>query len=104
MKKQTTATALEPILLVDSHHGIYMMQLFCCELLAGNYRYKGISEDDVKYLADKNNMDNADYFDCVNDLENSIVLLDKDNNEYSVTYNEDLWAIPEGFDTEGWYI
>lgn len=98
-----TAT-LEPILLVDSHHGIYMFQLFASELLAGNYRYTGISEDDIKYLADRNNMGDENYFDVVNDVENNITLLDKDNNKYSITFNEDLWVIPEGFDTEGWYF
>jgi hypothetical protein len=102
MKKQLTQ--LEPILLVDSHHGIYMAQIFCSELLAGNYQYKNATKEDIEYLANTENMNAEDYFDTVNDLEQSIILLDKEGNEYNVMFNEDLWAVPIEFDTEDWFI
>jgi hypothetical protein len=102
MNKQVITT--EPILLVDSHHGVYMMQLFCSELLDGNYQYKGIGRGEIAYLADKSNMDNEDYWECVNDIEQSITVLDKEGNEFNVMFNEDLWAVPVEFDTEDWFI
>lgn len=94
-------TILEPILLSDSHLGIYMMQSFCEDLLNGCYHsFKGCPLDDIKYVADKSNMENEDYFDYVNDVEQSLILTDKDGNEYTVQFNEDLWAVPEGYEME----
>lgn len=94
------AAQLEPILLVDSHHGIYMMQILAFELLNDAYKYKGANITDIAYVADKNNMDKEDYFDAVSDLEQSLVLFDLKGNEYTVQFNEDLWAVPDGYDFE----
>lgn len=93
----TQATQLEPILLVDSHHGTYMMQILASELLNDAYKYKGANITDIAYVADKGNMDNDDYLDAVSDLEQSLILFDLKGNEYTVQFNEDLWAVPEGY-------
>ena len=96
-----TNNNLQPVLLSDSHLGIYMMQSFCEDLLNGCYHsYKGAKKEDIEYVADKGNMDKEDYFDYVNDIEQSLILIDKDGNEYTLQFNEDLWALPEGYEME----
>jgi len=90
----------EPELLVDSHHGIYVPQIFCQTYNdPENFEnYEEIKED-METVA-KIGPDGEDYWYIWDDLLNKIVL----KGNATLYIHEDLWAMPEDFDpeAEGW--
>lgn len=99
MKNQFTT---EPILLLDSHHGVYIPKLFAEELIKGVYKVKN-REAILKPLAELGNPENQFYWEEWENLLDNCVLLDSKGNEYTLWQNEDLWAIPEGYENEDFF-
>jgi len=97
-------TTNEPILLIDSHHGIYQPQILA-EYIA-NYKQHG--EDMARQLfntiPDKENLlilldgpENENYFDAFEYIENHCKVI-IDGVEWFVCQNEDTWLVPAGYD------
>ena len=73
------------ILLVDSHHGIYIPQIFSeqfADLLT------------TEQAKDLSNPDNEFYWEAWEDVLSNIQVEDKKGNKYNIFQSEDLWAIP----------
>ena len=97
-----TKAMKQPILLVDSHYGIYSFQLLI-ETLNDEIKQQ-IPQRIIDDLSA--GPDNENYWGAANDLEN--LSLKWENEKWQVTSNEDLWLVPESFmqseEIEDWYI
>lgn len=95
----------EPILACDSHHGVYAFQLLFLELrqqpIYYYQMYAQLCAYDIMALAE--GPDNERYWDASENLE-QCTFVTKDNQEFSIVSNEDLWFVPKGFDCEDWFI
>ena len=92
----------QPILLVDSHYGVYSFQLLI-ETLNDELK-KQIPQDIIEDLLA--GPENENYWEAANDLEN--LSLKWENEKWQVTSNEDLWLVPVLFmqseEYESWII
>jgi hypothetical protein len=88
-------TKHEPILIIDGHHGIYIPSLFyekCNPKISGwIWDYENSKE--------LSNPDNENYWEVWEDILDSAYTIYK-NKRYYLYQSDDLWAIPEGFNTE----
>ena len=94
----------DPILLVDSHHGIYQPQILA-EYIA-NYKKHGedIAKQMFNTITDKENLlilldgpDNEHYWDAFEYLENHCKVI-IEGQTFFICQNEDTWLITEGYD------
>jgi hypothetical protein len=90
----------EPILLVDSHYGIYQPQILAEYIKSqqddiSKQLFNSIASDDLETcLAGP---DDEFYWDAYCDIENSArCIINK--VEYFICQNEDTWLIPAGYD------
>ena len=92
----------EPVLLLDGNRGIYIPKIFAEEIINGVYRVKN-REDLTVLLNDLDSPNNEYYWESWEDLLNNCILLDSKGNEFTLYQNDDLWAIPEGYDMENFF-
>jgi len=78
-------------LLVDSHHGVYVPQIFAQMVQADQ-----IEADDKSILLE--GPENEDYWETWEDVLNYCELTDQDGNKFTLHHDFDLWAVPVGFD------
>jgi len=84
------------ILLIDSHHGIYVPRIFGEDIIKGNYKAKN-KDQFLHELGELGNPEKEGYFDAWDRISSNIILLDKYNNEYYVYQHDgNVWAIPSG--------
>ena len=87
---------LEPILLIDSHNGIYIPNLFCKQCNPENTFWNWNYENSSEILL---NPEHELYWEVWEEVLDSAYYIDPDNNiKYTLYNNEDLWAIPEGYE------
>lgn len=92
------ATTLNPILLVDSHHGVYSGQLAYKTLnreLKAQVR-KQMTKDGIYSLVSGPN--DEFYYEAIEELENCTLVFEGHN--WSIQQNEDIWLVPEGYEME----
>ena len=80
-------------LLVDSHHGVYVPQIFAQMVQADQ-----IEADDKSILLE--GPENEDYWETWEDVLNYCELTDTDGQKFTLHHDSDLWAVPVGFDWE----
>ena len=91
-------TITAPELLVDSHHGIYMPQVFAQVYgIPENFSNWDEIKDDILFLQDEDNVDHEDYNEVWDDILDNAKMIP----ECTLYQNEDLWAMPIDFDYEG---
>jgi hypothetical protein len=92
----------QPILLVDSHYGIYSFQ--CLIEKIDETLKKQIPQDIIEDLL--SGPENENYWEAAADLE--CIELEYENENWHITSNEDLWLVPESFmqseEYESWII
>jgi hypothetical protein len=95
---------LEPEILIDCNRGIYIMQQFATVYgLPENFaNYEQIKED-LEYIANEANMDNDDYFETCADVLDNARLINKDGVKMYLYQQDDLWAVPEGYENEDFF-
>lgn len=88
------------ILLVDSHHGIYMAQS-AIEVLQrmDNVDYGDLTQDEIQILLD--GPDNEEYAELSCEAMDAITVL-IEGEKYGVSWNEDLWLVRDGLTEEEW--
>ena len=86
---------LEPILLIDSHHGIYIPKLFCEQCNPENTQWVWDYENNKDILL---NLEHELYWDVWQEVLDSAYIINPDNVKYTLYENGDLWAIPEGYE------
>jgi hypothetical protein len=90
----------EPICIVDSAHGMYIPQVFL-ESTKDNPRWlMGINDEEREAI--EAGPDHPDYWESWAQLIDMAYYTDEDGTKYTLYENTDLFAIPEGFDLEGW--
>jgi tRNA isopentenyl-2-thiomethyl-A-37 hydroxylase MiaE len=93
-----TIKTLEPELLVDSHHGIYIAQSFCQRYAAYITNMDKVKADfDICLLGP----DNDEYWDAWADLMDNVEFTNDHGEKFTVGNlgeEGDLWAIPEGYE------
>jgi hypothetical protein len=93
-----TKTKLEPILLVDSHHGIYSAQI-CLQSLNNDILRQvrqQVSNEDLGDILD--GPGNEFYFEAFESLEQCNIEFEGTN--WTIQQNEDIWLVPEGYEME----
>lgn len=88
----------QPELLVDSHHGIYIPQLFCQAYRPYITNFDQVKDDFNICLL---NPECEHYFDAWDNLINNIELTNDKGEKFTIGYlydESDLWAIPEGYE------
>jgi hypothetical protein len=94
MKKSINESREEWALLVDSLHGIHCPQIFV-QKYGHLIQNKNELADDLDILKHGNGSD--EYWDAWDAVEREAVLKIK-GKKYTVHQDEDIWAVPEGFD------
>jgi len=88
----------KPELLVDSHHGVYIPQVFCQSYQQYITNFDEIKEDfNICLLSPES----EHYFDAWDNLINRVKLTNDKGEKFTIGYlydESDLWAIPEGYD------
>lgn len=95
---KSTITTKEPELLVDSHHGIYIIQFFCQQYAPYITNIDKVKEDLDICLAGP---DHEDYYDAWSNLIDNVEFTNDKGEKYTIGNLEDegdLWAIPEGYE------
>jgi len=99
----TQTTHKQPELLVDSHHGIYIAQIFCQRYAAYITNMDKVKEEfDICLVGP----DHEEYFDALADLMDNVEFTNDNKEAYTVGNigeEGDLWAIPEGYEFEDEY-
>jgi len=101
MRQETikqTAKIMEPELLVDSHHGIYVMQSFC-QRYAPYIKNMDEVKDDFEICL--SGPDHDEYLEAWQMMEQNVILTNDKGDIFSIGYlsdEGDLWAIPEGYE------
>jgi len=91
---------LKPILLVDCHNGIHIPRIFAQTYnYAENFKNYSEIEADLNDLSKANSIDSEDYFETFDIIMHTAILL-IDGNEYYIYQNDDLWAMPVGYENE----
>lgn len=91
-------TLLQPELLVNDAHGIYIAQSFCQAYSAYITNMDKVKEDFDICL---DGPDNEYYWDAWENLLNNIEFTNDNGDKYTIGNlgeNGDLWAIPEGYE------
>lgn len=101
MKTKNVITE-KPILLIDGHHGIYIPKLMALDIIAGNVKCENKNEL-LWELGELGNPDNECYWEAWEDLLDKAILLDTKGNKFTLYQNDDLWAIPEGYENEEFF-
>jgi len=94
----TTTQQTEPQLLIDDHHGIYVIQSFCKAYEAYITNMDEVREDFAICLQGP---DHEDYLDAWADLVDNVKITDDNGGKFYVGNlgeSGDLWAIPEGYE------
>jgi len=94
---KTKRQKLEPELLVDSAHGIYIPQSFCQRYgIECNFKNWDDVKDIVKKLAHNKSIDDEFYYDDWDELMNKAILISHRIGDYYLSYLNDcdLWAVP----------
>lgn len=87
------------ILYIDSHHGVYIPQIFTQYIVPS--QWAGISDDDLK--ACEEGIENEWYWDAwCNIIDNAVLVHPENGMRYYIYHNEDVWLIPEGVDAPEW--
>jgi hypothetical protein len=90
-----TIINLEPELLVNDAHGVYIPQIFCQQY--GQYLPERLNEDKAICLSGP---EHEDYFDAWDNIVDTEITNDK-GQVMTIGYlpeSCDLWAIPEGYE------
>lgn len=82
------------ILLVDSHHGIYVPQIFA--QLEFNHPLEGVSAEDIEILS--SGPDSEYYLDTWEAVGSNAVITSDEGTRYRLHQDEDLWLIPEDYE------
>lgn len=95
----------EKTLWIDSHHGIYMWQLFA-QSFADRSIVSGVSDEDWAILeAGPDHDASSQHLDVADTVENNAIVT-IDGRKYFVWQDEDIWLIPVGMewdeDTATW--
>ena len=88
------------ILLVDSHHGIYMAQS-AMEVLQvmDNVDWSNVTRSDIEIVLDGPN--NEDYADFASEILEDITVT-IDGHKYVICWNEDLWLVRDNLSDKEW--
>ena len=93
IKYNPNNTKVEPILLLDGHHGVYIPQIFAGFELLGNVKTPLTQEE----KNDLKSPDNELYWDTwYNLLTNFEITID--GVDYYLYQDDDLWLMPVGYD------
>lgn len=93
-----TATKKEPELLVNDHHGIYVMQTFCQLYAPYITNMEEVKEDFETCLKGP---DDEFYHESWENLLNNVEFTNDNKEKYTIGNlgeGGDLWAIPEGYE------
>jgi hypothetical protein len=91
------AQNLQPELVVDCHHGIYIPQVFARTYgLPENFTNWDEIKEDIEFLQAEDSVDKEEYFDVWSDVIDTAKLT-VSGNEYYLYTNDDLWAVPIGY-------
>lgn len=91
----TTTNTNKMELLVNSANGQYIPQIFAKSFgIPENFTNWDEIKEDVAFLAEDNSNENEDYWEVWDTILNNAEL----KSGFSLYHNEDLWAVPEGFD------
>jgi hypothetical protein len=94
---------LEPELVVDCHHGIYIPQYFARTFgLPENFSNWEEIREDIEFLQAEGAPEKEDYFDVWCDVIDNAKLT-VNGNEYYLYTNDDLWAVPVGYENEDFF-
>lgn len=93
------------MLLIDSHHGIYIPYLFCKNYAVGNYKFT-LNErvmDSVNYIANDENAESEFYWDSWDDVLSMAIITFEDSDELTGKYflsqhDSDLWIVHESIE------
>jgi hypothetical protein len=94
---------LEPELVVDCHHGIYIPQVFANTYgLPENFSNWEEIRENIEFLQAEDAPEKEDYFDVWCDvIDNAKLTIN--GNEYYLYTNDDLWAVPVGYENEDFF-
>lgn len=90
--KTTTLTIMQPILMVDSHHGIYAPKIFM-EQLSAHYK-KQIPAADRAVLRD---IENDLYFDVWEDVSSIVFKTETGQKLHVYEHEGDIYLVPACF-------
>lgn len=96
----------EPIMLLDGHRGVYIPQNFAEEIIHRGYKFTHTGKiwKDLRCLL-KGPDNNEWYWEAWASLMDKLTLFSHIKGEttpHILWQNDDLWAVPEGFDIENW--
>jgi len=105
MKNQNTINAVN--LILSDSRGIYIPRDF----LTDNYNNEatehckawGLTEENKEQWIDCVDPENEFYWESWDELLDKCILVDSKGNEFTLYQNDDLWAIPEGYDNEDFF-
>ena len=88
---------MEPILLIDGNHGVYIPKLFAEKYSEeAFFNYREISSD-LKYLISGPDAEN--YWDAWDAVLRNAIMLDDGGRQFNLQQQDgDLWAIPKDYD------
>jgi hypothetical protein len=92
MKTENNTKEME--LLVDSHHGQYIPQIFANSFgLPENFLNWDEIKEDIDFLKQEDSNEHEDYWEVWDEILNNAKL----KSGFELYHNEDLWAVPCGF-------
>ena len=84
--------AEQAVLLLDSHHGVYIPQLAVKYYSQEpNWDWSNVSEEDIQSLL--NGVEDENYWEAWEQVLDNVTF-DVDDVRYIIVQNEDLWAVP----------
>lgn len=84
-------------LLVDSHHGTYIPQIFAQIYgMQENFQNWEVVENDINFLKQENSHESEEY----NEVWDRVLNNAKLKGDSTLYHNEDLWAIDKDFNVE----
>lgn len=87
--KTNSSTILEPILMVDSHHGIYSWQIFVSQL--NSYLHSQIKAD---LITDLSSPDNEFYCDAADEVSQMTFKTPSGQKLFIHEYEGDIYLVP----------
>lgn len=83
----------EAVLIMDSHHGVYIPQLIVThERNNPQWDWSKCNEEDIQACI--NGTEDEWYWEAWNNIEQNVKVFNDKGNEYFLISNEDVWAIP----------
>lgn len=94
---------LEPELVIDCQHGIYIPQIFAIRYgLPENFLNWNDIREDIEFLQAEDSLEKEEYFDVWSDVIDN-AKLQVNGNEYYLYPNDNLWAVPVNYENEDFF-